>query len=65
MEALEEREKQAAKRMEKLMNEKTGVSIMDFKQQFGWIDRELGRGRLLQEIGELRATESKGAKRND
>ncbi len=51
--------------MEKLMNEKTGVSIMDFKQQFGWIDRELGRGRLLKEIGELRATESKGAKRND
>ena len=36
------------------MNDRTGVSIMDFKQQFGPLDRELGRGRLLQEITELR-----------
>ena len=45
------------------MSDKTGVSIMDFKQQFGWQDRELGRGRLLQEIAELRKGEAKLAKK--
>jgi hypothetical protein len=31
IDALEQREKQVSKRMEQIMTDKTGVSIMDFK----------------------------------
>jgi molecular chaperone DnaK (HSP70) len=43
--------------VEKVMKDATGVSVMDFKINFSRQDIELGRGRLVEELLELRQTE--------
>lgn len=55
--ALEEKNRQLNLRLEKLMKDATGVSVMDFKINFSRQDIELGRGRLVEELLELRQTE--------
>lgn len=55
--ALEDKNRQLNLRLEKLMRDATGVSVMDFKINFSRQDIELGRGRLVEELLELRQTE--------
>ena len=55
--ALEDKNRQLNLRLEKLMREATGVSVMDFKINFSRQDIELGRGRLVEELLELRQAE--------
>jgi len=55
--ALEAKNAQLNTRLEKLMKDSTGVSVMDFKINFSKQDLDLGRGRLIEELLELRQTE--------
>jgi hypothetical protein len=60
--AIEDKNKQLVKKLEELMQGRTGLSVMDFKIQFGKADREMARGRLLQEVAQLRREEVVGDK---
>ena len=52
--ALEEKNRSLKTRLERLMKDTTGVSVMDFKINFSRQDLELGKGRLVEELLELR-----------
>lgn len=55
--SLEEKNTHLNSRLEKLMKDTTGVSVMDFKINFSRQDLELGKGRLIEELLELRVGE--------